>query len=356
MKRLGNLFKKDMILGFKDVWILLEIGASVIIVSMLLFVVPKEIDPEPSVFVYDQTEVLQKMMDQGDENDNKKEGQVFVNSREEVIAGITKNRVAVGMVIQEQSNGKYHTELLTQPYTTAAMVDFFEVQMADILSLIKPPSGAYSPDVYNSVEVTPMQEGGLDDIPFNKKMMPLILMFIVGFMGVFTMLSLIGQERSDQTIRAYKVTPSSLLTLITSKHLMMLTIGLITFSIVYLPMMGFDGYLKALLIIIPTILMGSAIGVMLGAFFDNPMAGVGWIFLIMMLFGLPAVSLMAPIFSPDWLKFIPSYHTLFGLDAAMFPDSYSLVFWNEVLVLFAIALVLLPLSSWIFTNKLRKDV
>jgi len=342
-----------MRLGFKDVWILLELGASVLIVCMLLFVIPKEIDPEPSVFIYDQTEVLQSMMDQGEDKEDKKKGQVFVDNREEVIAGITKNRVAVGMIISEKSDGQYHTELLTQPYTTEAMIGYFEVQMADILSLIKP---AYSPDVFNAVEVTSLQEGGMDDIPFNKRMVPLILMFIVGFMGVFTMLSLIGQERSDQTIKAYKVTPSSLWTLIASKHLMLLTIGFLTFSIIYIPMMGFDGYLKALLIIIPTIFIGSAIGVILGAYFDNPMSGVGWIFLIMILFGLPGVSLMAPIFSPDWLKFIPSYHTLFGLDASMFPDTYSTVYWNEVLILFAIAIVLIPISSWFFTNKIRKEV
>lgn len=345
MRNLGNLYKKDLILGFKDVWILLEIGASVLIMSLLLFVVPKNIETEASVFIFDQSHVLQGMT-----------SQVFVDSREEVIKGITKNRTAVGMIISVKNNGQFQTELLTQPYTSEAMVQYFEVTMEDLLAMIKPPAGVYPPDVYQSVEVTALQEGVRDDIPFNKMMVPLILMFVVGFIGIFTMMSVIGQERSDQTIRAYKVTPSSLGKLLLSKHLLILTVSFITFSIIYLPLMGFDAYIKALLVILPTVLMGSGIGVILGTFFDNPMGAMGWILLLMVLFGLPAVSLFAPIFSPDWLKFIPSYHTLFGLDAAMFPDSNSSVFWNEVLILFAIAAVLLPLSGWIFTNKLRKEV
>lgn len=136
---------------------------------------------------------------------------------------------------------------------------------------------------------------------------------------------------------------------------MLLTVGFITFSIVYLPSAGISGYLLALLVIIPTILIGSSLGVMLGSFFDNPMGAIGWVFLFMMIFGLPGVSLFAPVFSPEWLKFIPSYYTLFGLDAAIFPDGYSNVLWISVGVLFGMSAVLLPLSSWIFTRKLRKE-
>ncbi|MCD6345906.1 MAG: ABC transporter permease [Bacteroidales bacterium] len=355
MKNLGNLYKKDFILGFKDVWILLELGASVLIMSLFLFVIPKNIETEASVFIFDQSHVLQSIMDKKAEK-KKKTGQIFVDSREKVVKGITKNRAAVGMIISKNSDGQFHTELLTQPYTSEAMVQYFKVTMADLLAVIKPPAGIYPPDVYQSVEVTALQEGVRDDIPFNKRMVPLVLMFVVGFMGIFTMMSVIGQERAGQTIRAYKVTPSSLGKLLLSKHLLILTISFMTFSIIYLPLMGFDTYLKAMLVIMPTVLLGSAIGVILGTFFDNPMGAMGWVLLLMIIFGLPAVSLFAPIFSPDWLKFIPSYHTLFGLDAAMFPDNNSSVFWNEVLILFAIAAVLLPLSGWVFTNKLRKEI
>lgn len=343
-----------MILGFKDVWIMLEIGAAVVITAMLLFVVPKEINRDSSIYINDNTGIFELLVNKMGGEEAKKGGQVFVDSREAVVEGMRKNKTAFGMLIDSQ-NGKFQIELMTQPYSSEALVEFMEVQMTDVFTLITAPEDLYSAEIINKVEVRALDDQDRANIPFNKRLVPLILMFIVGFMGLFTMISLIGQERSDQTIRAYKVSPASLLTLLISKHLMLMSVGLLTFTIIYLPTAGFEGYLQALLVIIPTILIGSSIGVMLGSFFDNPMSAVGWVFLFMMLFGLPGVSLFAPVFTPEWMKFIPSYYTLFGLDAAIFPDGYSSVLWISVAVLFGVAALLLPLSGWIFNRKLRKE-
>ncbi len=355
MSKLGSLYKKDMILGFKDVWIILELAAAVLISALLLFVVPKEINRETTIFIQDQTGVFKVMVDQMGGEEAKKGGQQFVDTRDEVVEGMRKNKTAFGMIISPREDHKFHIELLTQPSSSEAMVEFFEVQMTDVFTMIAAPEGSYSPEIFNKVKVTALQDQVRDEIPFNKRLVPLILVFIVGMMGLFTMISLIGQERSDQTIRAYKVTPASLITLLASKHLMLMTIGVITFSIVFIPTVGFAGYLSGLLVMIPTILIGSALGVMLGSFFDNPMSAMGWVFLFMILLGLPMVSLFSPVFSPEWLKYIPTYYTLFGLDAAIFPDDYSNVLWISVGVLFGVAAVLVPLSAWMFTSKLRKE-
>jgi len=327
-----------------------------LIMLMLLFVVPKDIETEASVYIFDQTSVLENVVKAGEEKSKKKTGQFFVDSRDEVVDGMTKNKAAAGLIITGDPVTEYQIELLTQPYTTEAMVKFFKIQMEDMLSLLSPRGGLYPPEVYQTVKVSSLEEGLRDELPFNKRMVPLILMIMVGMMGIFAMVSLIGQERSDETIRAYKVSPARLWEFILSKHLILLAIGCVTFSIVYLPIIGFDGYLSALLIMVPTIILGSAIGVMLGSVFDNPMSGISWVMLLFVIFGLPAVSLFAPVFSPDWIKVIPSYHTLFGLDAAMFPNNNSHIIWNEAGILFAIAAVLLVLSMWIFTFKLRKEV
>ncbi|MFC2089999.1 ABC transporter permease [Bacteroidota bacterium] len=355
MSKLGNLYKKDLILGFKDVWIMLEIGASVLIAGMLLFIVPKEISRESPIYIQDETGIFKGMATQFGGEEGKKAGQFFVDTREDVVAGMRKNKNSFGMIIQPRDSCNFHIEMLTQPYSSDAIISFLEVQMKDVFTVIANPSSSYSPEVFEKVEVRALNDNVSKEPPFNQRMVPLILMFIVGFMGMFTMISLIGQERTDQTIRAYKVTPSRLFTLLLSKHLMLLTVGLMTFSIVFLPVVGFAGYLQALLVILPTILIGSAIGVLLGSYFDNPMSAIGWVFLFMVLFGLPGVSLFAPVFSPEWLKFIPSYYTLFGLDAAIFPDGYSNILWISIGILAAITVILLPLSSWIFTRKIRKE-
>ena len=185
--------------------------------------------------------------------------------------------------------------------------------------------------------------------------MPPILLMMVGILGLFAMVSLVGQERTDLTIRAYRITPGGLWEFLVSKNLVILLTGFISFTILYLPMIGFQGYLESLIIMILTILMGSALGAILGSFFKNPIGAMLWVLLIMIVLTLPVVSLFSPIFSPAWLKLLPFYHALFGLDAAIFPDNNSHIIWEGVLILGCIDLVLLPLSALIFSMKIRKE-
>ena len=117
----------------------------------------------------------------------------------------------------------------------------------------------------------------------------------------------------------------------------------------------FGGYLPALAIILLTVIFGSCLGVMLGAFFETPMSAMLWMLLLIVVLALPAISLFSPSFSPGWLRIIPSFHTLFGLDAAMFPDNNSHIIGQSIAVLAGLDVVLLALSTWIFGRAIRKE-
>ncbi len=357
MNRLINMFKKDLILGIKDVFVLLEVGFAVVLLFLLLFLVPEDIKIDPTVYIYDSTKVLENYAaaSVGLEEMEKKSGENYVNSRDELIQGMLENRSAVGLIITQDGNGTYSTELLTQPYTTDAMVKYIEIDMEDLLALITPPYDFYPEEVHESVRVTALQSGLRDELPFNQRVLPPIFLLMVGLLGLFIMISLIGQERVEGTIRAFRVTPAGMWEFLLSKHLLLLAIGFTTFSILYLPMMGFGGYLPALLIILLTIILGSSVGVILGGIFDSPMSSILWVFLLIFILALPSISLFSPAFSPEWLKIIPSYHTLFGLDAAMFPDNNSHIIWQSAAFLGGLAAVFLVFSAWFFGNLIGKE-
>ena len=357
MQRIFSLFKKDILLGIKDVFVILEVVFAVIIMLMLIFVFPKDIESETMVYIYDKTGLIQNVIDQYSESaDLDMNLDMFVDSREDMIKGITKNKNAMGVIISYGDETLYETEMLVQPYTTDAMMKFVETEMEDMLSMMHPPFGTYPMDVYNSVRITALQEGLRDEIPFNKRLLPPILMMMVGIIGLFAMVSLIGQERSDATIRAFRVTPTGMWGFLLSKHLMLIAVSCITFSVLYLPVMAtFQGYLASLLIIILTVIFGSTLGIILGTYIENPMSSIGLVIGFMLILSLPAISLFAPVFSPGWIKFIPSYYTLFGLDAAMFPDNNSHIIWQSMGILAAIDVVLVGLSGWVFSIRIRKE-
>jgi len=358
MKRIGTLLKKDLILGVKDVFVILEIVFAVLIVLLLRFVVPEDITSEGRVYIHDETGVLESWMSSLDVDVTNEMGEFLVSSRESVVEGLEQEPSALGLVIRaadEGTDARYDVELLTQPYTQQALIDYIRVDLEDLLSIITPPAGLYPADVYDSLRIEALQTGLRDEIPFNQRLMPVVLMVMVGILGLFVMVSLLGQERGDQTVRAFRVSPGGIWSFVASKHLMVLLTGLATFTILYLPMMGTDGYLPALLIILITIVLGSSIGAILAAYFNNPMASIGWVLLIMLVFNLPTISLFAPVFSPGWLQIIPTYHTLFGLDAAMFPDDNAHLIWRSVAILAAMAGVLYLVSGAVFTSRVRKE-
>jgi hypothetical protein len=209
--------------------------------------------------------------------------------------------------------------------------------------------------VYEAVRITALQEGRRDEIPFNKRLVPPVLLMMVGILGLFAMVSLLGQERGEKTIRALRVSPTGLVAALISKHLMLLATSVVTFSIIYLPTIGTQGYLPSLGIMALTVLIGSSVGAIIGSYFDDPMGAIGWVFLVLIIFGLPAVSLFSPVFSPAWLRIIPSFHTLFALDAAMFPDENAHIIGASTLVLAGFTLVLVPFSGWVFSVRTRRE-
>jgi hypothetical protein len=355
MKRLATLLKKDMILGVKDIFVILEIVFAVVMLMILLFIVPEDPSTEAAVFINDETGTLSGFIDSLEIDVEDEMGEFFVDSREEVVQGLVDNPSAIGLVITAGEAGKYNVDLLTQPYTQDALVEYLALEMEDIFSIIAPPAGRYPADVYGAVRIEALQTGLRDEIPFNQRLLPIVLMFMVGIMGLFIMVSVMGQERGDQTIRAFRVSPSGLWGFMASKHLLVLLTGITTFSILYLPMMGTSGYLPSLLLMVLTVVFGSCIGLILAAWFDNPMGSIGWVLLLMLVFNLPSISLLAPVFSPGWIRAIPSYWTLFGLDAAMFPDNNSHLIWQSAAILAVVAAGMYLLSGYVFSRRVRRE-
>ena len=387
MNRFAHLLIKDIKLGIKDVFILLELGFAVVLVLTLMFLVPEDFQREGRAYIYDSTKVLESFVLTNMPDVEKTRGEFYVDSREAVVDGMTEDHSAIGLIISTGSAHKYRVEVLTQPYTHRALVEYLDVEMEDLLSMLKPPSGVYPAEVYESVRVTSLTKGLRDDIPFNQRLLPPILLYMVGFLGLFAMVSLIGQERIDQTIRARRLpalftsmsgrplvawawgimapaaatsatfapVSTGLRMFLLSKHATIVATGVCTFTIIYVPMMGSSGYLTCLLVILLTIIMGSSIGVALAAFYDTPMAAMGWVLLLLLLLGLPGVSLFMPTFSPGWLEFIPSHHSLFALDAAMFPDDNAHIVRRGATILGLVSGVLFIASGALFTSRIGNE-
>jgi len=62
MGRIANLFRKDVVLGIKDVFVLLEIGFALVFVLILLFIIPEEIQSDATIFIHDETGKVERFV------------------------------------------------------------------------------------------------------------------------------------------------------------------------------------------------------------------------------------------------------------------------------------------------------
>ncbi|MFW5688805.1 MAG: hypothetical protein ACOC1U_04455, partial [Spirochaetota bacterium] len=88
MNRTLRLFRKDLSLGFQDVFILLEIGFAVVLVLLMLFVVPEEISTDETVFIHDETGLLEGIVENIAPEMADQFADFLVDSREAVVSGM----------------------------------------------------------------------------------------------------------------------------------------------------------------------------------------------------------------------------------------------------------------------------
>jgi hypothetical protein len=210
MKKLGNLLRKDIVLGIKDVFLLLEIVFSVVFMLVLLFLIPEDIRTEGHVYIWDRTGIIEEFVTDYVPDPGQSLGEYFVYNREDLITGITDDRNAVGLIINAAGQERYEVEMLSQPYTKESLARFIEADMEDLMNILQPPMGRYPADVYSSVRIEAFQRGVDEVQPFNQRLLAPVIVFNIGLIGLFAMVSLIGQERMDATLRAYRLSPSSL--------------------------------------------------------------------------------------------------------------------------------------------------
>lgn len=160
-------------------------------------------------------------------------------------------------------------------------------------------------------------------LPFNVKLIPVVLVFEVVLLGFFIAAVMMFQEKQEATLRAYRVTPSGALNYIFSKNalfiLLSIAYGLPILWVGSLVGLGLavDYGLMLLLIVLSSSLMTMA-SLAIAVFFRNLsewfFAGVA----VLMVNSLPMLSYAMPAFAPAWLTWVPSYPAVFAARDVLF--------------------------------------
>ncbi len=320
MRRFFGLFKQDLTLALRNTLMPVLIFLILVMAVMVRFVLPKEWKPVETYYFVDRTEdgLYEWLLRQSGIGAHQ-----FLSDEGALRSAVGEKGNSIGVLFAGPT---------THPEIT---IMHSERVSAQGLNILKATLNAI---VERATEGTQINEGM--EQPSNVKFLrpqarpvapnltsvPGLLAFEVLVLGFTFVAVFIFQERSEGTIRAYRVSPGGTGAYILSKTLVFIVLGTLYGCGLVLSTMGLSVNYGVL---VPLTALGvglyTLIGISVASFFKDLsewfLPGV----LLLMLNMMPVVSLLFPTFSPRWLTYIPSYPVTFALSEVLFPSGKPLL-------------------------------
>jgi len=345
MKKFANLFVQDLKVTIRSGFHYAIIGLAVVFILLTHFLIPQSIETTTEEIFFDNTSskafenyFIQNGADPG----------AFYNDFAAFENTLDKSGNTAGIMISGYE-GSYKFEIFTKsaipPKTENIIIAALDTAAAAI-------SGQEMP---GAIEYEILKQG-INRIPFNKALLPVFITFEAIMMGFILIAVLVFQEKHEGSIRAYRISPSKTVYYIFSKTAVLTIIGLLYgfFTTVFIT--GFNAdFLALLLIIFIASIFINFLGLALSVFFNNISEFLIVSLTALALIQLPLVSYFNPSFSPQYLKYIPSYPVIFGVRQALFfPESRDYL-WPMLLILLIETIIVFGFCYLAVRIKLMKS-
>jgi ABC-2 type transport system permease protein len=191
-----------------------------------------------------------------------------------------------------------------------------------------------------------------ESLAMSKRIIPMFGTIIL-VMEIMGLSGLIAEERSTKTLQALLVTPMTITDFFVAKAIM--GVGLAFIQAVIL--MAFVGGLSSEPFAIFAILFFGAMLVtglsfVIGAFGRDMMSNIGWIMLVMFASMIPALTVMFPGTSAEWIKIIPSYYIVDGLHQIINFGATGADVMNNIVMIMISAVVSLVIGVEVLKRRL----
>lgn len=226
---------------------------------------------------------------------------VFITDNEKDLIRLAYQEKKLGASVVINNYGETSYKYYLQGYETEKFVD--------LIYILHNESPGVLEEAVKSQTVTKL--GEIQTLTTRENLVPLIVVFMGSLMGFFIVMAYIFLDKSEGVIRAFAVTPSSVVTYLLSKTLVIMTTVAVSSSIITIPILGAQpNYpLFYLLLLISTFAFAS-LGLLIASFFDTISKSFGILYFLMIALMIPAFSYLIPSFDPVWLRFFPTYPLL----------------------------------------------
>ena len=228
----------------------------------------------------------------------KRKGIVYLMPTRESMLRLAYRTGKTGAVITEDAQGQFHYEYINQGYETE--------RYNNILYIL------HNFDIEKTEDQKALQTihktGTVERLNTRQSVIPVYITFACTLMSFFIICAYIFLDKTENVIKAFLVTPSTITTYLLSKILLILTVVLLSATIVVFPVMGLKpDYLMFYLLLIAATFQFCCFGLFVGSFYDNMNKAFGVLYLIAVILILPMIPYYVGSFDPLWIHFLPTW-------------------------------------------------
>ncbi|AKL95758.1 ABC-2 family transporter protein [Clostridium aceticum] len=341
--KISTLVRQNLILSLRNslVWVILI--TMIIIILFVNFLIPENYGTTGENYYLDLTErqtIERSLQEIGIPSS------AFASSLETLEDLVQEKRNAVGIVFQGEIENPVIEILHSFPINTEQL----HIIQANVNKLVGTINGTWETN-YNLDFLRPQSS----PVPRNLTAVPVLLVFEVLVLGFLLVAVFLFQEKSDNVIRAYRITPGGTHLYILSKVTAFLILGFIyAFAIVVFTFGMNFSLLDFVLLTLLGFVLYTLLGLIVAVFFEDIS---GWFVIGIVVLTLnmaPALSHQFPSFTPGFMAWIPSYHIIFGYHEILFSTDKNLS--SLYTLLFIQNLVAYILCYFLVEKKLMKEV
>ena len=326
--KLWYSFTKELKLASKSFYFYVEVGFAIILLVIVLFVIPENFNTSSTEYLYlDMPEAAENILLESflkEDTDGQFESievkvkkelipttyyetedrKIYVVESEEDLVKLADNKKQIGAVIKIDDTGTTSYKYYLQGYETEKLKNLYRVLHNEDMRTLEA--------TINAQEVRPISTE-YEILNDREHTLPSLLTFNGSLMGMFILAAYIFLDKEQGVIKAYAVTTSPVWHYLMSKALVVTVTSIVTTAMITIPVMGGrPNYLLMLLFLITTGFFASSVGLLISGFFKSMTKSFSAIFLVMLLFMLPAIAYFIPSWEPFWIKLFPTYYIIQG--------------------------------------------
>lgn len=323
---------RELTLLSRSYYFYIEVAMAALYLALLLIVMPENLSPRSTEYYYfNMPQSTYKQLEKSffpddgsiarEETSLKIRGayvnavhyntdtkSIYVVGSEESLVALCEDSGDIGLVLSlEGTRLIYHYYL--QGYETE--------QFKNLAALFSSPGLMEMVDAAKGQQVR-LLSGNAAPLTDRQNLLCILLVVNCALMGIFIMAAYIFEDKKTNTINAARVTPAPMSHYLFAKMCAVLLTSLIGAMLVTLPIMGGRAHYPLLILAIVSVgFFTIAAGGLLASFFKDMESAFAAVFIALMVLLAPAIGSMIPSWNALWLKFIPSYWAIEGVQNAL---------------------------------------